>query len=218
MVRGRRVTGYRLWVTVYRTGRCRPQTARCKPPVGGASSPDQTAARGARTDPRRPPPASRLPTLSCYPASVHATPEGSWPAGFAERLARALGPEAAARALAAQAAPVRVAFRVSRLRATPEAALAAVRADGLEPEPVPGLEGVWSVPAAARGRLTHGRAAAEGLIYVQNPSSVAAVDALDPRPGEKVLDLCAAPGGKALLLAERVGAGGEVAAVEAVRA
>ncbi len=149
---------------------------------------------------------------------MHATPEGSWPEGFAERLARALGPQEAARALAAQAAPARVAFRASGLRATPEAALAAVRTDGLEPEPVAGLEGVWTAPAADRGRLTHGRAAAEGLIYVQNPSSVAAVEALDPRPGEAVLDLCAAPGGKTLLLAERVGERGEVSAVEAVRA
>jgi len=149
---------------------------------------------------------------------VGTAPEAGWPEGFAERLARILGPEEAVRALAAQASPARVAFRVNRLRATPEAALAAVRADGLEPEPVPGLEGVWSVPAAARGRLTHGRAAAEGLVYVQSPSSVAAVEALGPRPGERVLDLCAAPGGKTLLIAERVGEGGGLAAVEAVRA
>ncbi len=141
-----------------------------------------------------------------------------WPRGFVERLARALGPDEAARALAAQAAPAHAAFRVNRLRATPEAALAAVRADGLDPEPLPGLEGVWAVPAHARGRLTHGRAAAGGLIYVQNPSSIAAVLALDPRPGEAVLDLCAAPGGKTLLIAERVGEAGIVSAVEAVRA
>lgn len=35
-----------------------------------------------------------------------------------------------------------------------------------------------------------------GLFYVQEPSACSAVTVLDPQPGEKVLDLCAAPGGK----------------------
>ncbi len=36
----------------------------------------------------------------------------------------------------------------------------------------------------------------EGLFYVQDPSTLLAVKALAPRPGENILDLCAAPGGK----------------------
>ncbi len=35
-----------------------------------------------------------------------------------------------------------------------------------------------------------------GLFYLQEPSAMSAVTALDVRPGMKVLDLCAAPGGK----------------------
>lgn len=35
-----------------------------------------------------------------------------------------------------------------------------------------------------------------GAFYIQEPSAMAVVELLDPRPGEKVLDLCAAPGGK----------------------
>lgn len=35
-----------------------------------------------------------------------------------------------------------------------------------------------------------------GLYYVQEPTAMAAVEALDPKPGDWVLDLCAAPGGK----------------------
>ncbi len=36
-----------------------------------------------------------------------------------------------------------------------------------------------------------------GVYYIQEPSAMAAVPLLDPRPGDRVLDLCAAPGGKA---------------------
>lgn len=35
-----------------------------------------------------------------------------------------------------------------------------------------------------------------GAFYLQEPSAMSAVTALGPRPGDKVLDLCAAPGGK----------------------
>lgn len=37
---------------------------------------------------------------------------------------------------------------------------------------------------------------AAGLYYIQEPSAMAPVEALAPKPGEKILDLCAAPGGK----------------------
>ncbi len=42
---------------------------------------------------------------------------------------------------------------------------------------------------------------AAGLFYIQEPSAMAAAEALAPLPGEKVLDLAAAPGGKTTHLA-----------------
>ncbi len=42
---------------------------------------------------------------------------------------------------------------------------------------------------------------AQGLCYAQDPSTLAAGDALAPQPGEVVLDACAAPGGKTTYLA-----------------
>ncbi|MGA1236521.1 MAG: 16S rRNA (cytosine(967)-C(5))-methyltransferase RsmB [Limisphaerales bacterium] len=44
----------------------------------------------------------------------------------------------------------------------------------------------------------------EGCFYVQDPSTLLAVKWLDPQPGERILDLCAAPGGKATAIAAKV--------------
>jgi 16S rRNA (cytosine967-C5)-methyltransferase len=52
----------------------------------------------------------------------------------------------------------------------------------------------------------------QGLAAVQDPTSQAVVPHLDPQPGERVLDLCAAPGGKALHIADRMRHGALVAA------
>lgn len=45
---------------------------------------------------------------------------------------------------------------------------------------------------------------AAGLYYVQEPSAMCAVPELDVRPGERVLDLCSAPGGKGTQIAQRM--------------
>jgi NOL1/NOP2/sun family putative RNA methylase len=45
---------------------------------------------------------------------------------------------------------------------------------------------------------------AAGLYYIQEASAMAPVEALKPKPGEKVLDLCAAPGGKTTQIAAKM--------------
>ncbi len=85
--------------------------------------------------------------------------------------------------------------------------------------PAPLLEGETSPPApllSGEGRLTPpslaGKGAgglgpgkhpyhAAGLYYLQEPSAMAVAELLDPQPGERVLDLAAAPGGKATHIA-----------------
>jgi 16S rRNA (cytosine967-C5)-methyltransferase len=54
-----------------------------------------------------------------------------------------------------------------------------------------------------------------GLFYVQDPSTLLAPLELAPRPGEAVLDLCAAPGGKLTFLAALMGNQGELVAHDA---
>lgn len=43
-----------------------------------------------------------------------------------------------------------------------------------------------------------------GLYYIQEPSAMVTVSVLDPQPGDRVLDLCAAPGGKSTQIAARL--------------
>lgn len=43
-----------------------------------------------------------------------------------------------------------------------------------------------------------------GIYYIQEPSAMAVVELLDPQPGDWVLDLCAAPGGKSTHIAQRL--------------
>jgi 16S rRNA (cytosine967-C5)-methyltransferase len=53
---------------------------------------------------------------------------------------------------------------------------------------------------------------AEGWFYVQDPSTLLAPSQMEVRPGMAVLDLCAAPGGKATMLAQLMGDEGLVVA------
>lgn len=54
----------------------------------------------------------------------------------------------------------------------------------------------------------------EGLFQVQDESAMLVAAVVDPKPGDKVLDLCSAPGGKATHLAEKMGNQGLVLACD----
>jgi 16S rRNA (cytosine967-C5)-methyltransferase len=54
----------------------------------------------------------------------------------------------------------------------------------------------------------------QGAFHAQSRAAMLVVHALDPRPGERVLDLCAAPGGKSTHIAALMQGRGEVLAVE----
>ena len=88
-----------------------------------------------------------------------------------------------------------------------------LRARGFTTEAVAGLSGFHQV-VDGPGRLS---ATAEhwlGLLYVQQASTGVAAPALGPVPGEHVLDLCSAPGGKTLHMAELMNDSGCIVASE----
>ncbi|MBC8001120.1 MAG: 16S rRNA (cytosine(967)-C(5))-methyltransferase RsmB [Opitutaceae bacterium] len=53
-----------------------------------------------------------------------------------------------------------------------------------------------------------------GMFYIQDPSTLLAVEWLDPQPGETVLDTCAAPGGKTTYMAQKMQNCGAIIALD----
>jgi 16S rRNA (cytosine967-C5)-methyltransferase len=118
-------------------------------------------------------------------------PEGplkqSYPDWIAASWERDLGPGAALALMRAQNEP-------------PETVVRLVRGE-IDGEPT-------DIPGAYRVRRVDEQALAEGRVWPQSRASQLAGLAVGSQPGERTLDVCAAPGGKASMLA------GEVVAVE----
>lgn len=62
--------------------------------------------------------------------------------------------------------------------------------------------------------IIHSEMFRNGLFTVQSLSSITAVKALDPKPGNAVLDMCAAPGGKSTMMAEMMQNDGKIVACD----
>lgn len=141
----------------------------------------------------------------------------SVPGWLAEMWWGELGPEAARALLGAINEPAETALRVNTLRADAEGLRAALREAGEPVREAPPVGGialphglVWdgALRPAARAALGDGR------MVAQSRGSQAVVAVLDPRPGERILDLCAGPGVKTTAIAARMGGEGEIVAVE----
>lgn len=117
------------------------------------------------------------------------------PQEFLQRMARQLGPELEA-FLASYDRPRAVGLRLNPLKAPAPPSLPFAL------EPVPWAEnGFWYPPEERPGLHPWHEA---GLYYLQEPSAMAPAELLAPETGMRVLDLCAAPGGKATQLAAKL--------------
>jgi 16S rRNA (cytosine967-C5)-methyltransferase len=92
------------------------------------------------------------------------------------------------------------AFRVVSTKANESEVLSKLRAAGARLESSDVVDGAWRVSGATA--LLRELSAA-GEIYLQDEASQLVGQIVDAKPGERVLDLCAAPGGKTTLIADR---------------
>ena len=102
------------------------------------------------------------------------------------------------------------------LRAMEQDAVRGIRYNPLKPEGrgvyPPPAEGIpWEpdgyyLPAGETPGVTVWHEA--GAFYLQDPAAMIQVRVLDPKPGEKILDLCAAPGGKSTQIGAALGGEG----------
>jgi 16S rRNA (cytosine967-C5)-methyltransferase len=139
----------------------------------------------------------------------------SYPQWLAELWWDELGPEPARALMAAMNEPAETALRVNTLRAGPAELAATLGAEGVE-RPV--AAGALSPAEALVVAGAIGPATSElidaGKLVPQSRASQAVVSMLDPRGGERVLDMCAGPGIKTSAIAARMSDSGEVVAVE----
>jgi NOL1/NOP2/sun family putative RNA methylase len=112
--------------------------------------------------------------------------------------------------LAAATTPLPLTLWVNPLKAQTDVLLRDWGDRGVIPQPIAWMPGAWRCDGLVQPGNTLPYAA--GWYYVQEEIAMAAVAALDPQPGERILDLCAAPGGKTLQIAAQVGATGLVVA------
>ncbi len=112
--------------------------------------------------------------------------------------------------------PAPVFARVNTLKTKPEALAAAWTAEGLAWRET---HRDWLPPGLvceldAHPSLVDMPSFRDGWFYVQDPSTLLAVRELDPRPGNQILDLCAAPGGKTSFAAQLMSNRGQILACD----
>jgi 16S rRNA (cytosine967-C5)-methyltransferase len=137
---------------------------------------------------------------------------GSHPRWLVERWLDRFGPEATRALLIADNRAVAVGLRVNLLRGTRDQLIERLRAEEVTATPArfsPDL--VWIEGNQPPARLA---AFKQGLCTAQDESEALVVRLVAPQPHERILDLCAAPGGKCTHLAELIGDEGEVWAME----
>jgi 16S rRNA (cytosine967-C5)-methyltransferase len=161
------------------------------------------ARRGAREREPRPPadPVEALALRCSFPTWLAARWVARWGAGEAEALMRALN----------ERPPLTL--RTNTLRTTREALAERLgREDRVRSAPTRWAPEGLGVEHA--GRPAAWRAFAEGAFAIQDEASMLVAHLLEPRAGDTVADVCAAPGTKTTHLAQLMGARGRLLAFD----
>ena len=131
-----------------------------------------------------------------------------------EQLLAQYGEDVTARIVEGYAQRRLTTLRVNRLKAEPNAVRGALAAAGIATQDVPWSGDSLVLPEADERAVTALPLYARGEIYMQNLSSMLPPLLLGAQPGENVLDMAAAPGGKTTQIAALTGNGAMITACE----
>lgn len=124
------------------------------------------------------------------------------------------GPERTALLCAATNEPAPCWIRLNTLKGDPASLGARLAVSGMTVRPDAILPEAAMVPQGTDP--VRNKAFREGLYLLQDPASMLPVRLLDPAPGESLLDMCAAPGGKSTHMAALTGDRARITALERV--
>ena len=124
----------------------------------------------------------------------------SHPDWLVKRWLHYFDPREMAALLEANNAEPPLVLRANLRKTTREDFLSLLRARGVEASPAPYAP--QGVHIGSRGSVAQIPGFEDGLFQVQGEASQLVVYLLDPKPGERILDACAAPGGKTTQIAE----------------
>lgn len=146
----------------------------------------------------------RSPELYAAASAAALATRFSHPEFLIQRWSNTYGPTAVRQLCEWNNQPAPIYARINQLRTTLEKFLA---------------EYSSAQQLAGRANFVHlesipTKALADGECYVQDPSTSVACELLDPQPSERVLDACAAPGGKTSYIAELMQNRGELIACD----
>jgi 16S rRNA (cytosine967-C5)-methyltransferase len=102
--------------------------------------------------------------------------------------------------------------RINRLKSDAGNVKAQLAQDGIESELCENNAYALTIHSGQDSMIQNWPAYQTGLLYVQDLASMLVADVVDPKPGERILDLCAAPGSKTTHMAEKMNNQGWISA------
>lgn len=152
--------------------------------------------------------AERLPVIEEKDLAAYLSIRYSHPLWLVQEFLAVLGPAETEALLATDNGKPSTTAQVNVHRFTTEEAAESLLAHGVEAKPHPWMPDCLLLQGT--GDLESLQAFQAGAFYIQDPAARAAVLAAGPEPGMRVLDACAAPGGKSFACAITMGDRGEV--------